>query len=63
VLDSPASEDEIYLARAGEVDPYRPICQGDIFGNVEIPGLAGGPARWCSVTHVQCAQGQGCEPA
>jgi hypothetical protein len=41
VLDSPASEDEIYLARAGEVDPYRPICQGDIFGNVEIPGLAG----------------------
>ncbi len=41
MLDSPASEDEIYLARAGEVDPYRPICQGDIFGNVEIPGLAG----------------------
>lgn len=39
MLDSPADADEVYLARAGEVDPYRPVCQGDIFSGVTIPGL------------------------
>lgn len=29
----------MYLARGEEVDPYRPICQGDVFCEVEIPGL------------------------
>lgn len=38
MLDSPASEDEIYLARAGDIDPYRPVCQGDVFADVAIPG-------------------------
>ncbi len=38
MLDSPASEDEIYLARAGDVNPYRPVCQGDVFADVLIPG-------------------------
>lgn len=41
MLDSPASEDEIYLARGEEIDAYRPICQGDVFADVEIPGLVG----------------------
>jgi hypothetical protein len=41
LLDSPASADEIYLARAGDVDPYRPVCQGDVFADVEIPGRDG----------------------
>jgi hypothetical protein len=40
LLDSPDSEDEIYLARAGDIDPYRPICQGDVFADVQIPGIA-----------------------
>ncbi len=44
MLDRPASEDELYLARAGDVDPYRPICQGDIFDQVDIPGLSACPA-------------------
>ncbi len=41
MLDLPDSEDDLYLARAGEVDPYRPICQGDVFCGVEIPGVDG----------------------
>lgn len=40
MLDSPASEDEIYLARAGDIDPYRPICQGDVFAAIQVPGIA-----------------------
>jgi hypothetical protein len=29
----------MYLARGDEVDSYRPICQGDVFCDVEIPGV------------------------
>ncbi len=39
MLDSPTEPQEIYLARGEEVDAYRPICQGDVFLDVEIPGL------------------------
>jgi hypothetical protein len=39
VLDSPADAEEIYLDRGGEIDHYRPVCQGDIFLDVAIPGL------------------------
>ena len=39
MLDSPNDAQEIYLARGEEVDAYRPICQGDVFQGVEIPGL------------------------
>lgn len=33
------SESDLYLARADEVDPYRPILQGDVFHDVLIPGV------------------------
>lgn len=39
MLDSPVDAEEIYLDRGGDIDPYRPVCQGDIFLDVEIPGL------------------------
>jgi len=38
-LGKPGSEDEIYLARGDEVEPFRPIIQGDIFRDVTIPSL------------------------
>ncbi len=37
MLDAPASEEELYLDR-GEIDPYRPVCQGDVFPALAIPG-------------------------
>lgn len=37
MLDSPTDVQEIYLARGKEVDAYRPVCQGDVFLDVDIP--------------------------
>ncbi len=39
-LERPESEGELYLARGDEVDHYRPIMQGDVFGEVAIPGIS-----------------------
>lgn len=39
MLGAPDSEDDLYLARAGEVEPYRPVLQGDVFRDVTIPGV------------------------
>jgi hypothetical protein len=39
-LDTPSSEDALYLDRGHPVDPWRPIMQGDVFEQVQIPGLA-----------------------
>ena len=39
-LESPASIDEIYLAKSpGEVENARPYLTGDIFRKVQIPGV------------------------
>jgi hypothetical protein len=39
LLGAPEAEDDLYLARADEVSPYRPILQGDIFESVTIAGV------------------------
>ncbi|MEJ7569310.1 MAG: hypothetical protein WKF41_13705 [Gaiellaceae bacterium] len=39
ILGAPESEDDLYLARADEVEPYRPALQGDVFRDVTIPGI------------------------
>jgi hypothetical protein len=38
-LDVPQSPDDLYLARGTDVGPFRPILQGDVFGEIEIPGV------------------------
>lgn len=38
-LGQPDDEDDLYLARGKEVEPYRPLMQGDIFKGISIPGL------------------------
>ena len=40
-LDRPRSADELYLARGGEVESYRPVVTGDVFEGVTIPGSDG----------------------
>lgn len=57
MLDAPAEREEIYLARTEDVDPYRPICQGDIFLDVEIPGLD--PAHGAMVIAHPCVMRAG----
>lgn len=37
-LSRPDSDDELYLGRFGDVDPCRPVFQGDVYRDVLIPG-------------------------
>lgn len=43
LLDCPASVDDLYLARGADVSRWRPIMNGDVFHEVEIPGLPAAP--------------------
>lgn len=38
-LETPRDVGDIYLARADEVEVYRPIVTGDVFSGVHIPGV------------------------
>lgn len=38
-LAKPESEDALYLARGADVEPFRPVLQGDVFRDVVIPGV------------------------
>jgi hypothetical protein len=35
-LAQPDDEDDLYLARGEEVEPYRPLMQGDIFKGIAL---------------------------
>lgn len=38
-LEAPSDPDALYLARGDEVERLRPVLQGDVFEDAEIPGL------------------------
>jgi hypothetical protein len=38
-LNRPGNTEELYLARAAEVTPHRPVLPGDVFDGIEIGGL------------------------
>jgi hypothetical protein len=40
-LDGPNDDEEIYESRYDECDDLRPICQGDVFTDVSLPGFDG----------------------
>jgi hypothetical protein len=40
-LDGPDDDEEIYESRYDECDDLRPICQGDVFTDVSLPGFDG----------------------
>lgn len=40
-LDTYGTADDLYLARGGEVNPNRPLFTGDVFRNLEVPGVQG----------------------
>jgi hypothetical protein len=50
-LEAPASPAELYLARGEEVNIDRPLMQGDVFAEIEIPGVEDGPGYAAVVTH------------
>lgn len=41
-LEAPESADQLYAARGMEIPAARPYMQGDVFADVEIPGVDGG---------------------
>ncbi len=53
-LERPATPSELYLARGDEVNVDRPLLQGDVFADIVIPGVEGGPGLAAIVTH-SCA--------
>lgn len=57
-LESPASADELYLYRGDEVPPTRPMFQGDVFDDVQIPGFDDGPGLAMVITHA-CTMREG----
>lgn len=38
-LERPEATEDLYLARGDEVDPYRPVMQGDVYAGVTIAGV------------------------
>ncbi len=50
-LEAPADVNALYLARGEEVERLRPIMQGDVFRNVEIPGIERGLGLAVVLTH------------
>lgn len=38
-LAKPETEDALYLARGADVEPFRPVLQGDVFREIVIPGV------------------------
>jgi hypothetical protein len=64
-LEAPRSADDLYLARAAErfgVPVTRPIMTGDVFGNVQIPGVGdhdGDDQRLAIVVSHPCSMRQG----
>lgn len=38
-LDSPESDEALYLARGGDVEAYRPFLTGDVFRDVVVPSV------------------------
>lgn len=59
-LESPASSDELYRYRIGDIPRSRPIFQGDVFRDIEIPGLEDGAGLAIALTHA-CSMRNGVE--
>jgi YD repeat-containing protein len=50
-LEAPNSSPDLYLARGIEVNVDRPLLQGDVVADVEIPGVDDGPGVAAILTH------------
>jgi len=57
--EKPSTEDELYEAR-GSVPLARPVAQGDVFRDIEIPGLEQRPAAVMIIQH-PCSMRAGAE--
>ena len=58
-LDAPDEDAEIYEARGEEVDDLRPICQGDVFDGLCLPGFEEGDHEMVLLTQHPCSLRKG----
>jgi hypothetical protein len=58
-LESPESPDDLYRYRGSELNVARPIFQGDVFSDIEIPGLEDGRDLAMVLTHPCTMRGKG----
>lgn len=58
-LEAPRHVQDLYRATGNEVEPYRPIMQGDIFRNVQIPGIEQDASKLCCVMSHPCTMRRG----
>lgn len=54
-LSVPASVDSLYLARGADVEPFRPVLQGDVFRDIDIPGVDGNEDNMAMVVGHACS--------
>jgi hypothetical protein len=57
-LEIPGSADQLYLYRGDEVNPHRPLLQGDVFDQTAIPGVDDNPAMAIVTTHACDMRGE-----
>lgn len=50
-LDSPENAAQLYAARGDEIPAVRPVMQGDVFADVEIPGVEDGSGYAAILAH------------
>ena len=60
-LEPAASPERLYLAVGADVNPHRPLFTGDIFSDIDIPGIGLSPAM--VVGHPCSIRGRGAELA
>lgn len=58
-LDAPGEDGEIYEACGEEVDDLRPICQGDVFDGVSLPGFEQGDHSMVLLAQHPCSLRKG----
>lgn len=58
-LDQPTSDDELYLGLGDDVDPYRPVFQGDLFRGISIAGYPAGDHECVAVMQHPCSMRRG----
>jgi hypothetical protein len=60
-LDQPESDDDLYLGIGADVDPFRPLLQGDVYAGLSIAGYPSGDHDHVAVLQHPCSMRRGPE--
>jgi hypothetical protein len=60
-LDQPGSDDELFLGLGDDVDPFRPLIQGDVYRGLTIAGYPPGDHDHVAILQHPCSMRRGAE--